>query len=459
MTASVTTTHPEYDDNLPKWQKVDNLVKSDVKQYLRNVGKSEPDIAKQTARQKEYEDGAILDNFTQKTLTGLTGSAFLKSPTIELQSNLEYLVTDVDGAGTTLEQQAKEAVDQDLRKGRFGILADMPVTEGETTLASMENGSTVPRISRYYAENIINWKFRTFGSTQLLDLVVLTEETDAATDEFSHETELQYRVLALDEEGYYYQQVYDNEFNASEPIYPRQSGELMTRIPFFFIGVSDNTASVDASPIFPIAEINIGHYRNSADTEENSFVCSQSMLVIAPGENITTDQWQKANPDGVRIGSRRGLNVGAGGSASFIQAQESDKAQRLMEMKKEQAVELGAQIIQSGVQITAESARIQQSVNHSTLSSIAGNVTTAYRDALTVCAGFLGSDYDSDFALNQDFYMETLTAQDRAQWVSEIMQGVTPRALYYRKLREVGEFPDDWTDEEITAQLETQGLL
>jgi len=459
MSAGVKTTHPEYDDNLPKWQKVDNLVDANVTQYLRNVGKSEKDAARQIERQKEYEDGAVLDNFTLKTLTGLTGSAFLKPVTVDLQSNLEYLAEDVDGVGTTIEQQAKEAVDQDLRKGRFGLLADMPETEGDTTLASMENGSTVPRITRYHAENVINWNYRLQGSAQKLDLVVLTEEVNNGADKFSRDTELQYRVLALDEGGFYYQQVYDAELEVTDPIYPRQNGALMSEIPFFFIGVSDNTATVDASPIYPIAELNIGHYRNSADTEENSFVASQAMLILALSEHINGEQWRKENPDGVRIGSRRGLNVGPGGSGSFIQAAESDKAQKLMEMKKKQAVELGAQIIQPGAQITAETARIQQSVNHSTLSSIAKNVTAAYREALTVCAGFLGSDYDSSFKLNQDFYMSTLTAQDRAQWVAEIQQGITPRSLYYIKLREAGEFPDDWTDEQIASELETQGLL
>jgi len=459
MSAGVKTTHPEYDNNLTKWRKVDNLVEANVTQYLRNVGKSEKDAKRQIERQKEYEDGAVLDNFTLKTLTGLTGSAFLKPITVDLQSNLEYLADDVDGVGTTIEQQAKEAVDQDLRKGRFGLLADMPETEGETTLASMENGSTVPRITRYHAENIINWNYRLQGSAQKLDLVVLTEEVNNGVDKFSHDTELQYRVLALDEDGFYYQQIYSAELEVTDPVYPRQAGSLMTEIPFFFIGVADNTATVDASPIYPIAELNIGHFRNSADTEENSFVASQAMLILALSEQINAEQWRKDNPDGVRIGSRRGLNVGSGGNASFIQAAESDKAQKLMEMKKSQAVELGAQIIQPGTQITAETARIQQSVNHSTLSSIAKNVTSAYRDALTVCAGFLGSDYDSSFKLNQDFYMSTLTAQDRAQWVSEIQQGITPRTLYYIKLREAGEFPDDWTEEQIANELETQGLL
>lgn len=455
--AGVETTHPEYDKVIDKWQAVDDVVASDIDTYLRNVAMCETDDDQKAKRQKEYVEGAILDNFTQKTLSGLTGAAFMKPPTIDLQSNLDYLLEDVDGVGCTLEQQAKQVVEQDLRKGRVGLLVDMPQLEkGQSiTLASMENGSTVPRIYLYHAENIINWNYRRFGSAQKLSLVVLREEKKRyANDIFSHDMECQYRVLGLDEEGFYYQQVFDSNAVAGEQIYPMQNGKRMSDIPFFFIGVQDNTASVDASPLFPIAELNIGHYRNSADTEENSFICSQAMLILALSDQINADQWAKENPKGVQIGSRRGLNVGHGGSAEFIQAAESDKAMRLMEMKKQQAVELGAQIITPSQQVTAESARIQQSVNHSVLSAITQNTTMAYRDALTECAKFLGTEYTSDFKVNQDFYFAMLTSQDRAQWVMEIQQGVTPRTLYYRKLRETGDFPDDWTDEDIDRALQ-----
>lgn len=458
--STVSTTHPEYDDNIEKWQKVDDVIKGDVTKYLRNVGKNEPKPENSASRQLEYEEGAILDNFSQKTLTGLTGAAFMKPATVELQSNLAYLEEDIDGVGTTLEQQAKDAVDQDLRKARLGLLADMPTQEKGRELSISDNQDPIksPRIHIYYAQSIINWRYRRIGSAQKLELVVLTEEINKdKNDIFTHETETQYRVLALDEEGFYYQQVYDSDGNPQEPVYPQQAGSNMTEIPFFFVGVSSNTATVDASPVYPIVELNLGHFRNSADTEENSFVCSQAMLVLALSEQISAAEWKKENPEGVKIGSRRGLNVGPGGSAQFIQAEESDKAMRLMEMKKQQAVELGAQIITPSQQVTAETARIQQSVNHSVLSAVTTNVTRAYRDALAQCAAFLGTEYTSTVKINQDFYFSILSAQDKAQWVTEIMQGVTPRAFYYQKLREAGEIPEEMDNDEIQALLDEQG--
>lgn len=452
--------HPQYKKNVDRWVKVDKVIDSDVEGFLRNVGKNEKET-KRVERQKEYADGAILDNFTLKTLSGLTGTVFMKPPTIEMQTNLEYLVDDVDGAGTTLEQQSKEAVDQCIRKGRYGLFVDMPKNESgqAVSIADNESGKILPRISRYYAGSIINWNYRKFGSVRLLDLVVLAESRSSATSIYSHEQEEVYRVLALDKDGFYYQFEIDSEFNATNPIYPLENGNRMRAIPFYFIGSISNTADVDPSPLFPIATLNIGHYRNSADTEENSFVCSQAMLIIALSAEMNATDFNRDNPDGVQVGSRRGLNVGAGGSAEFIQAEPSDKAQSLMVMKKEQAVQLGAQIITPSQQITAESARIQQSVNTSILATISKNTTSAYSKGLEQCSRFLGTEYASEFKLNQDFHLTIMTAQDRAQWTAEIMQGISPKTLYYKKLRESGDFPDDWTDDMIDEKVQAQGLF
>ena len=463
-------THKDYQKALPNWQKVDDLINSDVDKYLRNVGSTEKDKVYAAARQAEYIDGAILHNFTLKTRDGMKGAIFLRAPTIDLPSQLEYLLDDCDGAGLDLLQQSQGAVDQDLRKGRAGLLVDMPSTKEVPTLAQQESGEMVPRIQMYEAQDIINWHTVRYGSINRLHQIVLREEYDANFAGGFGDTvpQYQYRVLGVDGDGYYYQQVWyadrDKKLQSltrdgQSVFYPRQNGQLMREIPFYFIGADNNSYHIGTQPLLPIAQLNIGHYRNSADTEENSFVCSQAMLVLSPGENISPDKWMELNPDGVMVGSRRGLNVGAGGSATFIQAAESDKAMRLMQNKEEQAVQLGAQLITPSQQVTAEAARIQQGANGSILSNIAQNVTAAYRKAIEQCALFLGVSEEFDFSLSNDFFYQAMTAQERAQWVSEVMTGITPLDLFYDKLRQTGEYPDDYTNDDIAAMLREQPPL
>lgn len=461
---SINSTHPDYDDALPDWEKVDNVIDGDVNQYLRNVAKCESTQQKKTDRQKEYEEGAILHNFTLRTRDGMQGAMFLRTPTIELPDNLNYLKDNADGNGLGLEQHMQESADQVLRKGRAGLLVDMPTTEEAPTIAQMERGEMVPRIQMYKAEDILNWRTVRFGSINKLMRIVVREEYDASLFGFNSDyiPQYQYRVLGLDDSGLYYQEVWyadkqgSFESGGNIRIEPIANGSRLNYIPFFFEGADNNTYRIGTKPLLPIAELNVGHYRNSADTEENSFVCSQAMLIIALSEQVDAKVFADENPNGVQVGSRRGLNVGPRGDAKFIQAEESDKAMRLMEKKEEQAIQLGAQLITPSRQVTAETARIQQGANGSILSSISTNISDAYRKAIAACQDFLGSNGEFQLQLTQDFFYESLTAQERAQWVSEIMTGITPVELYYSRLRQTGEYPEDATNEEIERMLSEQ---
>lgn len=469
MNRGIESTNPEYDKNLPRWNRIDDVIDSDCKKYLKNVGSTESCSKYGAQRQKEYEDGAILTNFTANTRNGMQGMIFIKDPSIDLPPQLEYLETNCDGNGLTLKQQAQNAVDQNVRKGRGGLLADFPTSEETPSLAQIQNGEMVPYILNYNAQSIINWRTRRIGSVNRLVMVVLREAVDLSVDDqlsqeyYENINEYQYRALMIDTDGNYFQRIYKQDSNKEwaqgVDIYPRQNGQLMREIPFYFYGSENNDYTVDIAPLLSIADLNIGHYRNSADNEEAIHLTTQAMLVIAPGENMDPKSWLDANPNGVKVGSRSGLNVGAGGSAMFIQAQDTSSASQGMKDKQDKAKAIGAQLISESAQITAESARIQQGANASVLSNISINVTSAFRLAITQCARFLGlQNPEFDFTLNKDFYMDKMTAQDKAQWVNEVMSGISPRTLYYKRLRESGEYPDDWTDEDIAEAIESDGM-
>ena len=72
------------------------------------------------------------------------------------------------------------------------------------------------------------------------------------------------------------------------------------------------------------------------------------------------------------------------------------------------------------------------------------------------CQQFLGSEQEFTLQLSQDFFYQTLTAQERAQWVSEVMTGITPTELFYNRLRQTGEYPEGITNEEIERMLSDQ---
>lgn len=461
---SVRTKHREWQFHYEKWKKVRNAVAGDLIGYLRNVGANEPDKEYGDMRQAEYEKGAICYNFTKRTLSGMVGSVMRKDPEQIIPPELEYLIDNCDGSGVGLWQHAQDTLMEIDALGRGGLLVDAPET-GAATAAEQNAGLLNPTISFYTTENIINWRLKRVGAVNRLVMVVLREtwEYFEPGSEFETKVGEQYRVLDIDENGNYRQRLY--KFKAAggeaEPvveIFPQLGDRMKGVIPFTFIGASNNDSTIDDAPLLPLAELNIGHFRNSADSEENIFVTGQVMLTISPSAQFGVEQWKDANPNGVKFGARAGLNLGPGGSAQLLQASPSTAARQGMLDKEQQAVQIGAQLITPTSQITAESARIQRGADTSVMATIARNVSMAYTEALKWVAAMMGvsEGAEIEFKLNMDFFLQPMTAQDRAAWVADINAGYLPATAYYAALRKAG--VTDWTDEDIMDAIADQPL-
>lgn len=461
---SVKTKHREWLYHCKKWEKVRNAVAGDLISYLRNVGLNEPDKSYGEARQAEYEQGAICYNFTKRTLSGMVGSVMRKDPEQIIPKELEYLLRNCDGSGVGLWQHAQDTLMEIDAVGRGGLLVDAPETAAATA-AQQNEGLLNPVIAFYTAENIINWRMKRVGSVNRVAMIVLREtwEYFEPGSEFETKVGEQYRVLDLDEDNKYRQRIYrfKAEGGAAQEvvtIYPDLGSQLEGKIPFTFIGASNNDATVDDAPMLPLAELNIGHFRNSADNEESSFVVGQPTLFIYPSTEMSPSVFKEANPNGIKFGSRTGHNLGAGGSAQLIQAAENNLAKQNMLDKETQAVQIGAQLITPSTQITAESARIQRGADTSVMATIARNVSQAYTDALTWVASMMGlrEGVEIEFKLNMDFFLQPMTAQDRAAWVADINAGLLPATAYYAALRKAG--VTDWEDADIMDAIADQPL-
>src|SRR5690606_9759514 len=117
---------------------------------------------------------------------------------------------------------------------------------------------------------------------EVLTLVVLVETYTEETDVFETKEGIQYRELRIENGVYKVQLWRAKDANSSdfveyeEPYYPKDgAGNSLTEIPFTFIGSKNNEPSIDSPPMYDMADINVAHYRNSADYEESVFVVGQ----------------------------------------------------------------------------------------------------------------------------------------------------------------------------------------
>lgn len=460
----VKTLHREYIIAAPKWQKVRHAIGGELTPYLRNVGKNESDPEYGRQRQTEYEDGAICYNFTKRTLSGMVGSVMRKDPEQIIPAQLDYLLTNADGSGVGLWQHMQDTLMEIDSIGRGGLLADAPDVE-VATMAQQNAGQLNPVIAFYIAENIINWRLKRVGSVNKVDMVVLREFFEYTDDENEFMTHCgeQYRVLDIEyESGLYRQRIYQFGYKGELrgniiEIYPKLANVEPGTIPFTFIGASNNDSTIDDAPLLPLSVLNIGHFRNSADVEESSFVCSQPTLMIYPSAQMSNEQFKEANPNGIRIGSRTGHNLGEGGASELLQATESNLALSLSDKKEQQAIQIGAQLITPTQQITAESARLQRGADTSVMATIARNVSKAYEDALKWVADMMGVPSDKiEFKLNMDFFLQQMTPQEAQQWMAMVQGGFAPTEAMWEAMRRGGW--TNWTDAQMKEGIENNPL-
>ena len=397
---------------------------------------------------EKYKLRAVFFPVTGRTLRGLCGQVFAKPVIAELPPVLEPMLEDVDGAGTTLEQQAKETLENVLMTGRAGLLSDFPrVPGGEVvTLADLQTRRFRPRVIKYHAAQIINWRASVFGGETKLSLLVLHESKIIDDDGFEFKTSPRWRVYRLLDNGqgvtvevWKKQDGDSEEFEIEEEAAPvlGAAGAQLSEIPFSFVGAGNNDPQVDDAPLYPLAQLNIAHYRNSADYEQSLFIVGQATPVFTG----LTDNWVKDHIAGkVTLGSSTPVSLPEGATAQLLQAQPNSMPMEGMKHKEDQMKAIGAKLIEpQTVQRTATEAEIEETSEASVLSSIAKNVSAAYKKALYFCALFTGPvELDTvNVELNSEFQVNGLNAEERKEvvesWQSGVLAWSEVREVYRRK--------------------------
>lgn len=390
------------------------------------------------ARYDTYRQRAVFYNVTKRTLDGLQGQLFARPPLIEVPSYLSTTVANMNGIGVNAMQQCKQTSGEVSAFGRAGLLTDFPTLEDgkEATRADLISGRVASTISFYSADQIINWRYyRDYTTKKLLFVILLEKREIYKPGEFTFTHGKQWRVLRLDESGYYMQELYyDNQSAPVMTARPRDyDGNRLDYIPFEFIGAEDNDPDIDEAPMFSIADLNISHYRNSADFEDSTFFVGQATAVITGLTQAWVNDVMKGEP--LRMGSRNAIPLPVGGDIKLVQADPNNLAAIGMEAKEKQMVALGAKLVENKqIARTATEAVQEQTAESSILMTIADNTSVAYAQAFAHAARFVSGDEPQiDFKINTAFEITTLNAAERAEAVKEWQMG----ALAWPELRQV----------------------
>jgi hypothetical protein len=439
-TSGITDKAPSYSERYPQWRRVrdalegEEVIKDRGSEYL-------PKPEGQNLKQyKAYRTRASFYAVTERTLRGLVGLIFRIEPTV-ISPGLEPFLVSATPHGFPVVSVIRNAVKEILSLGRYGVLVDFP--EGPSATA-------LPYLSEYTAENIFRWEENMVGGRRFLSRVVVHDD-----EHFTGATEVRrVRELLLDPvDGFYKVRLWEKMelhgggpgrgtgSRAEELDEPIEGGGFvmieervplvrqrpLTRIPFHFINTYDLNPEPCKPPMLDLTNMNLAHYRNSADYEHAMFHATQPARwaagragSIEPPTTVGPNTFW-IFPEGTTVGI---LEYSGRGIEDLRQAMQ-DKEQRM--------AALGARLIQDPDRgnVTAETTRLRTRGETSILLATVQTVEEAFLPILQDVGRWLGlSDSaleEIDISLNRDFIETRLGSQDVMALVGAWQAGAISR--------------------------------
>lgn len=456
---AVDSKHIQYTKRAGAWDRCrdvlegEEAVKAKTSAYVPMLsGMSTSDYASYIAR-------ALFYNATARTRSGLVGGIFRKPPNIaDWPEDREEDRKNITLTGLSFEAFAKSVVDEQLGVGRCGVITDMPpVPEG-----SPVNPNARPYLRLYQAENIINWGVEYLTGVPRLYFVALKECVyEAGDDQYDLAEVEQIRMLMMIE-GQYTQQLYRKQKAAEgqkedwapfgNPIIPTRRGKAFDFIPFQFFGPSTLDVDVEKPPLLDLVDVNLSHYRTSADLEHGAHFTA----LPTPWVSGLTDQTQT-----MRIGAGTAWVLPKDGAAGMLEYKgEGLKAlESQLERKEKYMAVLGARLLEdqkSGVE-AADTVRMRHSGENSVLASIADTAGRGLTNCLTWYLQWLGIEKPPVVALNKEFMSSGMTSQELTALVSSWQQGAIGGEALFFNLKQGERLPDDMTLEDWKDDIEENG--
>ncbi len=474
----VTSKHPKWQENIAKWSMIENVISgtagfqpyssglytpmtTGVEQYI--LPPENRKDRKSELRRYKYITMAIFNNYTVNTLSGLVGTAMQVDPEIDLPPELEYMRDEATGNKLKLTQLILETLTEVVKLGRVVLFVDYPPVPVGLTVDQTNTLAPRARIYVKKAESVINWHVDKSKGTDILDLVVFEEQIEVlAPDGFEYQNVCQYRVLRLDKDGYYNYTILDHKGAQliEQPAYPLQNGKKMDHIPAYCVGAVSNDWNVDASPLFPIAHTNIGHYRNSANLEDNADAHGQGTLFLT--SDLTPSQWKtETDKRPIVMGSREGYFLGSQGHAELCQLEPNNIAIEMMKQKEEQMIMMGAHIMTpANANAPVETTRLQMGAKISRLDTLVSNTEDGIEPALRDCAGFEGANPDLvEVQMSHDFVPENANPLVMRELAAQWQAGAIPLSILLDYDRKIDLIPRDTTNEDIVSELATESPI
>lgn len=330
--------HRSYHDRRLEYDKIRDVIEGEDR--LKKQGTiylPQPDGLTQN-QYTRYLTGASFYAVAERTLRGLVGAATRNAPVIELPPRLEPMRDTATFDGNSITTLIEDALREVLSVGRYAMVLDYP--------ADGASPASAPFVATFDAEHILDHRSSLVDGRQKLTYLRLHEDNEDLLDTGVE----QHMVLTLDPvytvrrfhvtRNKQDQSVEEQEIH--EPITPTVNGSTLFDIPAVIVSPYNLKADTEKSPFLDLVNVNLAHWRVSADYYWSLFLTSQPTPWVAGNLN------EKQVPTQIGSGAFWVLPEGAtAGMLEFTGAGIAAQKTALDDLTSQMA-SLGARMVHSG---------------------------------------------------------------------------------------------------------------
>lgn len=454
---AVDTPNAFYEANKKKWRKCRDFVSgSDAVKDAGSLYVPRPSGLDDDEFRAYVQRGSLF-NASQRTADSLVGLVMQKPPVVEMGAQLERFSDYFDGAGSTAEDFARDAVMDVLVTGGGCAVADRPETpEGVATRRQEQTLGLRPYAAWYPMESVLDWRYGWVNGKLELVWLKLAETWDDPVDEWESETKPQVRVFDIQDGGARCR-IFREGNSASwelhkETMLRRAGGEAFPFVPAVLFGPIKNEP--DKPPLLDLVEVNRSHWQNSVDLEHGLHFTGLPTPYIA---GHTFDEGVE-----VRLGSKtlfafddpnakvEFASFGSEGLAGLEKA---------LERKEQHMAALGARMLMpegAGVE-SGEALAIRRGGENSALGKVADSVSRSMELLIETMGDWEGHSEAVSFRLNTDYLPTTMTAQELTAAIAAVDRGYMSQQEFFDLLKAGGQVRDDKTYEEHQEEVSGMG--
>lgn len=386
----------------------------------------------ETADYKAFKDHVSFYPAANRTLTGLLGLMFRRTPVLENQGIIEAQLKNViTRDGKTINELAKAVCKEFLTTAFYGLLVDHPTGRATSAGEAIQQGIR-PYVLQYPAHSILEVRRGPVGLGRGLVYVRVLDDADTV------------RVLELTG-GIYQVTIFrkiDGSWVPDAPITPKRNGQPFRAIPFVLISEED-MLEPQASIMDHVVQLNLDHYRTQGLLTSCHMFISTPML-FAKGLQ---------NGEGEKISVSPGAILACESSDADMKwvSPSGDgipSLERQLERTEDKLAVVASRILarQKAVAEAAETEALRQGAENSVLASIANHISAKITQALQLVADWTDGS-EVRYQLNTEYLTTTITPQELTALLGLRMANqISEESLFY-KMREGGVFNETTTYE------------